>query len=435
MNTDFLKPIRKSMLPSMIGLLLAQAANADTTLTVTSLADSGPGTLREALSVPNDDNDDHHTISFDSALHCTAETPCTIGLLAPLSYYGKSVAISGPGSDALTLDSSANPNAIALSIADSGTTESLDFSLSGIKIANTKTDINDWNTTIRSDGIDTLTFTDVWFDHNKSESLVVIDGEEVTLDRCIFTNNGRGASIGANRIAVTDSVFNFNTVDSLHLSDFDAATIDRSAFYQNESGIISYATRPDSLTVITNSTIVGSSDRAIGAAFAGSGERSELRLVHSTVVGNAGLNFAGLLASGYDGTVRLIDSIISDNACTEDGCSPDVSGRTKDPDRPITIESSGFNLIEFPDPYVSPQTSDITGQSSQTVCDSPSNSTTTTAVTCTPSGSSPAINKVPIVNGSCNATNVVVDQLGTVRPQNNKCEMGAIEVKMRGSRR
>lgn len=448
MHTRLTTTIRKSALPGMIGLLLAQAASADTALTVTSLADSGPGTLREVLSSTKEENDNRFYISFAGALNCTATTPCTIGLLSPLSYYAESIIIDGPGSDALTIDSSANPEANALVASRSNTDIPLEFGLSGVKISGTKADIYDWNTAIRTDGIDTLTFTDVWFDHNDSESLVVIDGKEVTLDRCIFTNNGRGASIGANRIVVTDSVFNFNAVDSLHLSDFDAATIDRSAFYQNETGIAIHATLPDSVAEITNSTLAGSTDTAIAIFFTGSSVPSEARLSHSSVLDNTGIDVGGVRVGGYSGTLVLVDNLIGDNACTEEecfddnvcskggeSCSPDLRLVNSDADRLTTIESLGYNLIEAPGTAVVAQSSDITGQTPAANCDEPNSNSPTAAVVCTPSSSSPALNKIPIVNGSCNATGVTIDQLGTARPQGTKCDMGAIEVKMRNSRR
>jgi predicted outer membrane repeat protein len=111
-----LEALEDRWLPSQIGL------------TVTSLADSGPGTLRAAIQTADSgSHSDKYTISF--------AVTGTIDLLTPLPDLNSSsnITIQGPGASNLTVEPAAGASfSSAIITVDSGTTASL----SGLTIAN-----------------------------------------------------------------------------------------------------------------------------------------------------------------------------------------------------------------------------------------------------------------------------------------------------------
>src|SRR5262249_12646897 len=101
-------------LPSQIGL------------TVSSLADSGPGSLRAAIQTAHDDvkSSDQYTIGFSVS--------GTIKLQCPLPDLTNSIAIQGPGEDNLTVQQAAASFSAAILTVDAGQTANL----SGLTITN-----------------------------------------------------------------------------------------------------------------------------------------------------------------------------------------------------------------------------------------------------------------------------------------------------------
>jgi hypothetical protein len=96
-------------------------------LTVSSLADSGPGTLRDAIQTANDPVSHSDQFTIDFAL------TGTIDLQSPLPALNNSIAIQGPGAASLTVERAAGvPFASAIVTVDAGQTASL----SGLTIAN-----------------------------------------------------------------------------------------------------------------------------------------------------------------------------------------------------------------------------------------------------------------------------------------------------------
>jgi hypothetical protein len=109
-----LEALEDRWLPSQIGL------------TVSSLADSGPGTLRAAiLAADAGSHSDKFTISFAAT--------GTIDLQSPLPDLNNSIAIQGPGASSLTVEMAAGASfSSAIVTVDAGQTASL----SGLTVAN-----------------------------------------------------------------------------------------------------------------------------------------------------------------------------------------------------------------------------------------------------------------------------------------------------------
>lgn len=455
MNRRFLNSLRKPALSSLALLLAVPAAHAtETIFMVKNTDDAGPGTLREALTTPANDYADTLIVDF-SALGCTEDSPCVISLKSPIAFYGKNVEVKGPGSKALTIDNTDNtansaemPSAIHAYDYTSPESQHFEIKLSGMRIANTVLQPHSYSYAIFFEGIDRVQLTDMWFDHNDGDALVAVGSEKATLDKCVFTYNGNeaiydeqnhavdyvdatAAHIDAREIAVVDSVFNFNA-QALRASGFNTLVIDKSAFYKNSTfGAYIYATEPLSLATVTNSTFAAGVGMGIESIFTGSSTGSTLDLVHSTITGNTGSTVGGLSASGYNGLVRLTNSIIGSNACTSAACSKDLFA-TNSGDEATTIESKGYNLIQYPT-YVVAMSTDNTGQAPNIACNAPSDAAPTAAVACTPTSAVPnnVLDAIPMEQNGCHGTDVLVDQLGTKRPQGYRCDIGAIERKTR----
>src|SRR5262249_48877841 len=99
---------------------------SQTGLTVTSLADSGPGTLRAAIQAADTGSpSDKFTIGF--------AVTGTIDLQSPLPDLNNSIAIQGPGASSLTIERAAGASSASASVTvDAGQTASL----SGLTITN-----------------------------------------------------------------------------------------------------------------------------------------------------------------------------------------------------------------------------------------------------------------------------------------------------------
>jgi hypothetical protein len=452
MNHRFLKSLQKSALPSLaIFLALPAAHAAETVFMVKSTADTGAYTLREALTTPANDHADKLTVDF-SALGCTEAKPCVISLKSPIAFYGRNVEVKGPGSKALTIDNAGNsaemPIAIHAYDYTSPESQNFEIKLSGMKIINTVLYPKSYSYTAFFEGIDSVQLTDVWFDHNDGNALVVIGGEKALLDGCVFSHNGNeasydedghavdyvdadAASIEAKQIVVANSVFNFNA-QALRASGFNTLAIDKSAFYKNSTfGAHIYATESLSLATVTNSTFAAGTGMGIESIFTGSSTGSVLELVHSTITGNTGSTVGGLSATGYNGLVRLINSIIGGNSCTSAACSKDLFA-TNTGDQATIIESKGYNLIQYP-AYVTAMNTDHTGEAPNIACNAPSDASSTSAVVCTPTSTVPnnVLDAIPMDSTGCHGTDVLVDQLDTKRPQGRsyRCDIGAIERK------
>lgn len=142
--------------------LLAVASASAATVTVTNTADSGAGSLRDALSSANTGD----TIDFN-----LSSCPCTIVTTAPLSIT-KSLLISGPGASQLTISGNNGHRVITIS------TPMIAVTLSGLTIAN-------GNSSGSGGGGGILVSTNDLFG-------------AVTISNCVFTNNASPAGSGTN---------------------------------------------------------------------------------------------------------------------------------------------------------------------------------------------------------------------------------------------
>ena len=152
-------------------------------LTVTSLNDSGLGTLRDAIDTA--DNDPNHNYSLD-----LRGLSGTIDLLSSLRDLSNNLAIHGPGASSLTVQRDPGASAFGIFTVDSGFT----VSLSGLTIANGSSGTGGG---ILNAG--TLTITDCTIAHNTADSgagiwqgigaAPVLNGAALVLNHCTIIHN------------------------------------------------------------------------------------------------------------------------------------------------------------------------------------------------------------------------------------------------------
>ena len=221
-----LRAVTRSVALLAILLAFAPSVTRAASLTVTSTADSGAGSLRQAIA----DAASGDTITFN-----LSGCPCTITLASQL-VIDKSLTITGPGASTLTI--SGNNAVRAFQVSAGG-----NLNLSGVTIANGRpTDSNfgggifnlgtvtvsnstfSNNTAIGASGaIDntngTLTVTNSTFSNNTARSGGAIENFQgtVTVTGSTFTGNSAGGNGGAlfnffdSTMTVTGSTFTNNT--------------------------------------------------------------------------------------------------------------------------------------------------------------------------------------------------------------------------------
>ena len=202
-------------------------------ITVTSLADSGTGTLRAAITTVDSGSDSNqYAISFASGL------TGTINLTEALPNLSNNISITGPGASSL------NVNRVATAA---------DFNVFTVQIAKT---VNISNITIMDNysgsynysGISnggTLTVNNTIFTDNSNS---INNGGTLTVNNTIFTNNGisgtatggieniaTGGIINDGTLTVTNSTFTDNTGRSIWNNG--TATVSDSTFIGNSGTI------------------------------------------------------------------------------------------------------------------------------------------------------------------------------------------------------
>lgn len=216
----------------------AQASAAADRWTVTTLDDTGPGSLRDAVEKANA-RPGLAVVEFDPALQGT------LHLGERALYVTDSVLIVGNGADQLVLDADGRHGVIA--IAGRGL-ETIDVAILGVTIRGGATD--------RGAGIaasDTrlLLADSIVEDNNTTNSVVdeqgggvYLNGGSLTLDRCVVRRNSAGATGGgvtalAAAVSIRDSAFERNLSKrggGLYIDTPHAVDVRRSAIAFNRAG-------------------------------------------------------------------------------------------------------------------------------------------------------------------------------------------------------
>jgi predicted outer membrane repeat protein len=273
-----LEALEDRWLPSQIGL------------TVTSLADSGPGTLRAAiLTADAGSHSDKFTIGF--------AVTGTIDLQSPLPDLNNTIAVQGPGANRLTVERAAGYSfSSAIVTVDAGQTASL----SGLTVANGNAG------GIVNDG--TLTVSGCTISGNSVPNVVALSGGGGGILNYLGTLTVSGSTVSNNTARFGGGIY--NVVGTLTVS---GSTISGNSAAANGGGILDEGSSP---TTISNSTISGNSapPEGGGISFEGVG----FTLSGTTVSGNTG---------GLGG--GIFDNAIGSNtvsACTISGNTGALGG-------------------------------------------------------------------------------------------------------------
>ena len=216
---------------------VAQAASA--TFTVTTTADSGAGSLRQAITDANLTADDD-TIVF------SLPNPSTITLASSLPQITKPLTISGPGESHLTIDAGGTNRVFFI---NAGNTVITDLTLTG----STSTDSN-YGALIHNTKA-TSTIRNVTITNNSGRRLVYNKegGSYLTIDRSTFSNNlnysvhNDHGGVSNNVITITFSSF---TNNAYAIFSYRRILVSDSTFTGNQQAL--YATGPGHQEFIDN---------------------------------------------------------------------------------------------------------------------------------------------------------------------------------------
>jgi CSLREA domain-containing protein len=357
-------------------------------ITVTSDADSGAGTLRQAIA----DACAGATINFDDALSGdTIYLASTLTLTKDVTIDGSSLASQ------ITLSGDSDNN---------GTGDVRVFDVDNNPLL---------NVTLDSLTITKGQATGINLNDPNGDGGAILNWAYLTITNSTFLNNsstGSGGAINNNRpLIITNSTFSGNSstgsgggggaiMNNSNLTITNSTFSGNTGYVSNSNGGALYNTSPN--TIITNSTFSGNSATAGGAILT----TANLTISNSTISGNIATyaNFtSGLDIEG--GTTDLSNTIIANSLFGVD-CTNNA-----------TIGSNTHNLIE--DGSCSPA---LSGDPSLGALDDNGGPTQTFALLT----GSPAIDAGD--NATCAASPVNnLDQRGTARPNGAHCDIGAYE--------
>src|SRR5262249_23588606 len=260
--------------------LVTRRARAFTVHTVTTTADSVPGSLRDAVGSSADGD----TIMFNLAL------PATISLFAGEINIASSITITGPGFSQLTI-SSLNR---VFSVGPTAT-----VSISGLTVAN---------------GAD---------NQDLAGGAGILNSHQLSVTNCLFSGNkalGGGGAIRNNgtSLIVTNCTFNSNFTTSFGGGIFNSAgtgslVVANSTFNGNTAGLGGgVANSQGSLLVASNCTFANNKATSSGGAIQGD-ISSAISLANCTISGSSG---GGIFMLGL--TLDVQNCIIADSTGNPD---------------------------------------------------------------------------------------------------------------------
>ena len=303
------KILRRSIVAILAPLAGAFASPANaTTYVVSSLADSGFGSLRQAMIDANASDSAADSISFSVTGTITLTSSSSISTSLPtIGAAQGALTIAGPGVSSLTITGPGNPGSFRFfDIAPGG---QLSISQSTITGANTAYNGGAFN-----------------------------NAGSLTIDNCTISNNisGQGAVFSGYNInaslTVSNSLVTGNTADyGAGLYNQGVMTVSNSTISNNSTpGSNKYGGGLFSRTgfTITNSTISGNTSGHGGGIDVSGPPTETITITNSTIAGNSASNGdgGGIYLSGV--SADIVNSTISGNSATNGGGVYADSGAT-----------------------------------------------------------------------------------------------------------
>ena len=356
---------------------------------VTSLADSGTGSLRAAIASAS---------SGDTIIFSGAAASGTIKLQSGQITLNKNLNIQGPGANTLTVDRDSTASAFGLFLIMNGST----VTISGLTLTG-------GNSSLGSGG-------------------AILNGGTLTLSSCIITGNSAGSTIEAfgggvfneGNLTATDCTFaNNSAVDGagIYQNGLGSATITGCTFSQNKSSGAGGGILVGNPVTVNDSTFSGNQAGGNGGGLALQGGTATVTACtfNANVADQGGQGGSG---GGISGNVTLDSTLVAGNT---------NNGTTDDDINGTVAATSAYNLI-----------GDGTGLKGISNGDSDHNQVGTSASpidpklgtfqnnggpteTLAPASGSPAIGAGdPALTGT--------DQIGNARAFDGRVDVGAFEV-------
>ncbi len=293
-------------------------------LVVTTLNDSGPGSLRDAVSIANETGD---TIMFQPGLSGTISLGSTLNIQADMT-------IQGPGEGVITLDG-AGDNTIILATAqltinnltinnhtlhnqDQGISSSAMLTVSHCTFTN-----NNYAVIVTNAS---STITDSTF-LNNADVGVVVEGGNAVFSRDHFIGNAEGINNASGIATIDNSTFDGTGQGySIGIYSPSTTTVRQSTFLNGTYGVLNAS---GTLT-LENTTFT---NNQYGVSVSGT-----TNLDNSTVAHNSGLGVA--IQSGTS-SLNMLSSIIAQNGPANNVDFVKYGG---------VVSSQGYNLIGNGDP-------------------------------------------------------------------------------------
>ena len=293
--------LKKRILLLLTLLCLAIASlqsGAATDIAVTNTNDSGPGSLRDALRIANNDD----TISFD--------VTGTITLTSHELVVNKSVTIRGPGADMLSINGNATHR--VFQIRPPNVCPAIAVSISGLTITN-------------------------GFDPNGGGAGILNLFSDLTISDCTVSNNVTGDDGGG--------IYNAHGICGAHLTVNNSTIIGNSARQAGGGaggGIFNWSSDSQATLNINNSTISGNSAQTGGGIYNLARTRRNVSssatatISNSTISGNTATTSrgGGIYTEGNSGfffgiaRLTVTNSTISGNSATSLGGGIYATGTT-----------------------------------------------------------------------------------------------------------
>jgi hypothetical protein len=421
---------------ALTGLLLTPVAAQVNTCPVTSLEDSGPGTLRDHIGNPSCQIIDFSGVSL----------PAVITLTSGQLTIDRELTINGPGAATLTVTT--NYASVAFWF-----THSAAASISGLTVSGSGGALVNVGGNVRLTGVDVsdnlvpAIVNSSYFGSTYKQGTMILDGSRVSRNKGSggepWASNGWGGGIynnfGTMTIIHSTVSDNENEVGA-GIANEGNLTITYSTISGNAAivggGIAELTGIADAPITIAHTSLIGNTAGEGGGIYMGgstpmvvinstiSGNHAsssgggiyhvgfELTLTHATVSGNSAPMAGGIYTAAWLPT-HLRNAIVARNL-TGGNCV----GATTDGGYNLDDDAScGFTAAgSWPntDPLLDPAGLQDNGGPTRTIALQPG---------------SPAINAIPLSDGSCYATGVVEDQRGVGRPQpaGGACDIGAFE--------
>ncbi len=419
---------RNAALAAVFVALAVAAPLKGATITVTSTADSGPGSLRAAIASASSGD----TISFNLPAY-----PATISLASTLSIT-TSLTISGPGAANLAISGN---NAVQVLYISSGTT----VTITGIAIENgSSSSESTGNAALQGGGIHndgSLTLGQCTLSGSYSDQGgAIANTGSATINETTITGNSAhfwgGGIQSTGTVIITNSTIsgNNNAYPGGGIANLGTMKVLNSTISGNTSGYEGGGiANVDVLTVI-NSTFYGNrSNSGFGGGLSSGGGNVSARaeVAFSTFFGNGtgSNNYAGGAVASLGGSLVLRSTILANSYAIPQLRNSNCYVGSSWAGGPGTLASQGYNLSDDSScsAYLS-QASDNNGSAAgldPNGLQSNGGPTQTIALT----ASSPAVDIIPA--SACTDTSgnlVTTDQRGVPRPQDANCDIGAFEL-------